>query len=69
MEELRPLSDIFIERDYLFGIYVKLIDCDSRDLRELRKDLDILLMFNIMFMPYWLVIELQELGFDISKNI
>ena len=75
MEELsgdigakKPLSDIFKYREYLFKRYCDILDCDKNMIHSLRDDFRKYLVMRVECMPYWMVMELDRLGFNIDEE-
>lgn len=65
MEELKPLNEIL---DYKYELYhtYKLM-MKKHGLKVDRKRFEVIIRFDVIFMPYWLVLELINLGFDINE--
>ena len=68
MSELKDISELTqIDKDNLFQVYVELIEpFDTNTLKELKNEFyKNLIQRDIIYMPYWLVMELYVLGYNI----
>ena len=68
MDQLKDISEITkIDKDNLFQVYVELIEpFDANTLKELKNEFyKNLIHRDIIYMPYWLVMELYVLGYNI----
>jgi hypothetical protein len=68
MDQLKNISEITqIDKDNLFQVYVELIEpFDVNSLKELKNEFyKNLIQRDIIYMPYWLVMELYVLGYNI----
>lgn len=68
MDQLKDISEITkIDKDNLFQVYVELIEpFDVNSLKELKNEFyKNLIQRDIIYMPYWLVMELYVLGYNI----
>lgn len=68
MDQLKDISEITkIDKDNLFQVYVELIEpFDANTLKELKNEFyKNLIQRDIIYMPYWLVMELYVLGYNI----
>lgn len=72
MSQLRPLSEVHKVRDILFKQYLKILNPPSSFVEELDlafdKELEYYTMLKPMYMPHYLYVELERLGFDLSLN-
>jgi len=68
MNELRPLIEILEVKDELIEKYIKLMNPPRKWVKDIVKEIDVVIKYNVNFMPYWMVKELEKLGFDINEN-
>ena len=66
MTELIPLSEILDYKHELFDKYKQILNPPKSGIEEIRSDFDVFIMYDIKFMPVWLVMELIKLGFDVN---
>jgi len=68
MDQLKNISEITqIDKDNLFQVYVELIEpFDANSLKELKNEFyKNLIQREILYMPYWLVMELYLLKYNV----
>jgi hypothetical protein len=68
MDQLKDISEITkIDKDNLFQVYVELIEpFDANTLKELKNEFyKNLIQREILYMPYWLVMELYLLKYNV----
>ncbi|NQV77566.1 MAG: hypothetical protein HQ490_04335 [Lutibacter sp.] len=65
---LRPLIEILDEKEYLFKKYCDILDCDKNMISGLRKEFNAMLLLRVEHMPYWLVLELICMGFNMMED-
>ena len=68
MDKLRPLSEISEVREELLTKYLQLLNPPSSEHEIFRKEVLMASLMDVAYMPYWMVMELDNMDFDISKT-
>ena len=73
MSNLRPISEIHQVRDILFERYLKIFNPPESFVEELDlafdRELEYYSILKPLFMPHYIVLELEKLGFDLSEPL
>lgn len=69
-KSLRPLSEVSEVKYELFDKYVKICNPPESFIKEMKAEFEEKRIYlrAIKFMPYWMVMELSTLGYDINEK-
>lgn len=64
---MRTIDTISEVKGELFEAYCLAMDVDSNRRVALKQDFGKYMRYRVRFMPYWMILELQSLGFNLKS--